>query len=277
MTHSTQPTQATHPIRNLLTIAGSDPSGGAGIQGDLKTFSACGCYGMSVITGLTAQNTQGVQAIHPLPADFVAQQFDSLLEDIRIDGIKIGMLSDTSIIAVLAERLKDFNGPVVLDPVMIAKGGAALIDSPTQHALRKQLLPLAGLVTPNLPELASLVQQAEAQTPYDMRQQAKQLLKLGAQAVLAKGGHLPGAHCRDLLLSPSIEQWFDQPRIETANTHGTGCTLSSAIASFWAQTHDLPTAISKAKDYISQAIKHSDQLQVGAGHGPTHHFYQWWS
>ncbi|AHF00724.1 phosphomethylpyrimidine kinase [Thiomicrospira aerophila AL3] len=265
------------PICNLLTIAGSDPSGGAGIQADLKAFSACGCYGMSVITGLTAQNTQGVQAIHPLPADFVAQQFDSLLADIRIDAIKIGMLSDVRIIDVIADRLADFNGPIVLDPVMIAKGGAALIDSPTQLALRDRLLPLAGLVTPNLPELATLVAQDEATTPEQMLSQAQQLLDLGAQAVLAKGGHLPGDHCQDLLLSTEQALWFSHPRLATHNTHGTGCTLSSAIASFWAQTGDLAQAIQQAKDYINAAIAHADQLTVGSGHGPTHHFHAWWS
>ncbi|WFE69239.1 bifunctional hydroxymethylpyrimidine kinase/phosphomethylpyrimidine kinase [Thiomicrospira sp. R3] len=265
-------------IKNLLTIAGSDPSGGAGIQADIKTFSATGSYGMSVITGLTAQNTQGVQAIHPVPAEFVKAQLDSLFADIQIDGIKIGMLGDASIMQAIVPTLRDFNGPIVLDPVMVAKGGASLMSHTAAQTLIEVLLPLAGLVTPNLPEMAVLVGQAEAQSQQQMQQQAEQLIKLGAKAVLAKGGHLVvGEGVRessDLLIMQDGFHWFSAPRIETANTHGTGCTLGSAICSYWAQTADLPSAVAQAKTYIQGAIEHANQLKVGQGHGPTHHFYR---
>ncbi|WP_044412546.1 bifunctional hydroxymethylpyrimidine kinase/phosphomethylpyrimidine kinase [Thiomicrospira microaerophila] len=260
-------------IKNLLTIAGSDPSGGAGIQADIKTFSATGSYGMSVITGLTAQNTQGVQAIHPVPAEFVKAQLDSLFADIQIDGIKIGMLGDASIMQMIVPYLRDFNGPIVLDPVMVAKGGAALMSQTAERTLIEFLLPLAGLVTPNLPEMAVLVGQAEAQSQQQMQQQAEQLIKLGAKAVLAKGGHLAGQESSDLLVTPDGFHWFNAPRIDTANTHGTGCTLASAICSYWAQTADLNSAVAQAKTYIQGAIQHANQLKVGQGHGPTHHFY----
>lgn len=263
-------------IKNLLTIAGSDPSGGAGIQADLKAFSATGAYGMSVITGLTAQNTQGVQAIHSLPPSFVRAQLESLFADVRIDAIKIGMLGDAAIIEVIAPFLQAFDGPIVLDPVMVAKGGASLMAKKAEQALIEWLLPTVSLVTPNLPELAVLVGQAEAQTPAQIEQQAEDLRAMGAQAVLAKGGHLDGERSADFLLTSQGRQWFDGVRIATANTHGTGCTLASALCSYWAQSGDLTRAVAQAKAYIQQAISHAQRLQVGSGHGPTHHFHAYW-
>ncbi|UQB41967.1 bifunctional hydroxymethylpyrimidine kinase/phosphomethylpyrimidine kinase [Thiomicrospira microaerophila] len=266
-------------IKNLLTIAGSDPSGGAGIQADLKAFSATGSYGMSVITGLTAQNTQGVQAIHPLPVEFVSAQLDSLFADIQIDGIKIGMLGSADMMRTIAPYLTRFNGPIVLDPVMVAKGGASLMVAESEQVLIDRLLPLAGLVTPNLPELAVLLGQPEAQNRQQMQQQAQALINKGAQAVLVKGGHLveqtsTDQTSADFLLTAEGGHWFEAPRIDTANTHGTGCTLASAICSYWAQNCDLVLAVQRAKDYIQAAIEQADQLNVGKGHGPVNHFYR---
>jgi hydroxymethylpyrimidine/phosphomethylpyrimidine kinase len=260
-------------IKNLLTIAGSDPSGGAGIQADLKAFSATGSYGMSVISGLTAQNTLGVQAIHPLPVEFVTAQLDSLFADIQIDGIKIGMLGSADIMRALAPYLARFNGPIVLDPVMVAKGGAALMVAESEQVLIERLLPLAGLVTPNLPELAVLLGQTEADNREQMQQQAQALIDKGAKAVLVKGGHLVNQASADFLLTEQGGHWFEAERIATSNTHGTGCTLASAICSYWAQTADLVSAVQQAKAYIQGAIQQADQLNVGKGHGPVNHFY----
>jgi hydroxymethylpyrimidine/phosphomethylpyrimidine kinase len=261
-------------IKNLLTIAGSDSSGGAGIQADLKAFSATGSYGMTVISSLTAQNTQGVQAIYPVPADFVKAQLDSLFADIQIDGIKIGMLGDASIMQTIVPYLMRFDGPIVLDPVMVAKGGAALMAEDAERVLIDTLLPLAGLVTPNLPELAVLLGQPEAQDRAQMQAQAQALIDRGANAVLVKGGHLVAEASADFLLTAQGGQWFEAQRIHTANTHGTGCTLASAICSFWAQTGDIVSAVQQAKDYIQGAIALADQLNVGTGHGPVNHFYR---
>lgn len=261
-------------IKNLLTIAGSDPSGGAGIQADLKAFSATGSYGMSVISGLTAQNTLGVQAIHPLPAEFVAAQLDSLFADIQIDGIKIGMLGNADLMRTIAPYLIRFDGPIVLDPVMLAKGGASLMAVESVQVLIERLLPLARLVTPNLPELAVLLGQPEAQSREQMQQQAQALINKGAQAVLVKGGHLADQICADFLLTAESGHWFEAPRIDTANTHGTGCTLASAICSYWAQSSDLVLAVQQAKTYIQGAIQQANQLNLGKGHGPVNHFYR---
>ncbi len=263
-----------------LTIAGSDSGGGAGIQADLKVFSALGVFGTSVITALTAQNTREVRAIHDVPPAFIADQLNTVLDDIRIDAIKIGMLSRPETISTIAAILRPRElSNIVLDPVMVAKSGDKLLADESVEALRQELLPLATLITPNLPEAAVLLAGAEAADTAEMQAQAEQLLALGPQAVLIKGGHLAGSasdESADLLLTPERARWLPAQRIATANTHGTGCTLSSAIAAGLAKGLDVPDAVTEAKAYITAAIKAADRLQVGSGHGPTHHFHAWW-
>lgn len=260
-----------------LTIAGSDSGGGAGVQADLKTFSALGVYGASVITALTAQNTRDVRGIHAPPADFVAAQLDAVFDDIRIDAIKIGMLSNRAVIAVVADRLRALPNrpPIVLDPVMVAKSGDALLSPDAITALRERLLPLATLVTPNLPEAAVLLNVAPDALP-PPEQTCRQLHALGAQAVLLKGGHAAGEHAVDWLFDGSAVHEFSEPRVETPHTHGTGCTLSSAIAAGMAQGCDLRTAVADAKRYVTAAIRAAAALHVGHGHGPVHHFHAQW-
>jgi hydroxymethylpyrimidine/phosphomethylpyrimidine kinase len=260
-----------------LTIAGSDSGGGAGIQADLKTFSALGVYGASVITALTAQNTVGVQGVKDVPADFVTAQMDSVLSDLDVKAIKVGMLSRSATIAAIAARLAAVPRiPVVLDPVMVAASGDLLLQSSAIGALRRKLLPLASVVTPNLHEAAALTGQAMAQDEAEMEHQARLLLGIGAKAVLIKGGHGDGPDSVDLLVTSSDVRRFATPRIATSNVHGTGCTLSSAVAAHLAHGTDLETACGKAKDYITAAIAASSRLRVGHGHGPAHHFHQWW-
>lgn len=265
------------PIRNVLTIAGSDPSGGAGIQGDLKAFSARGCYGMAVITALTAQNTRGVSAVVPLDPAFVAEQIRMVFADIRVDAVKIGMIANAGIASTVAEALKPHRGiPVVLDPVMIAKGGASLLDPDAIEALKSELLPLATLLTPNLPEAAALLGDPEAVDRRIMESQAIRLTALGPKAVLVKGGHLGTGESPDVLVSEGQVSWFEAGRIETRNTHGTGCSLSSALAAELAKGHDPQQAVSVAKAWLAQAVRSSAQLTVGSGHGPVHHFHALW-
>ncbi len=259
-------------IPNILSIAGSDPSGGAGIQADLKAISANGGYAMSVITALTAQNTRGVQAVSLCGIDVIAAQIASLRADIRIDAIKIGMLGDAAIIGCVAEGIAGLDVPVVLDPVMVAKGGDRLLRAEAVSALR-DLLPRADLITPNLPEAADLLGCDEAATLAQMRDQAHALLALGPRAVLLKGGHLAGDQCPDLLVTVQSEQRFDAPRIATRNTHGTGCTLSSALATHLGAGRSLPDAVQRAKDYLTAALAAADRLSVGSGIGPVHHFH----
>ncbi len=263
-----------------LTIAGSDSGGGAGIQADLKAFSALGVFGTSVITALTAQNTREVRAIHDVPPAFIADQLNTVLDDIRIDAIKIGMLSRPETISTIAAILRQRElSNIVLDPVMVAKSGDKLLADESVEALRQELLPLATLITPNLPEAAVLLAGDEAANTAEMQAQAEQLLALGPQAVLIKGGHLAGSasdESADLLLTSEHARWLPAQRIATANTHGTGCTLSSAIAAGLAKGLDVPDAVTEAKAYITAAIKAADRLQVGSGHGPTHHFHAWW-
>ena len=264
-------------IAKALSIAGSDPSGGAGIQADLKTFSALGVYGMSAVTALTAQNTQGVQAVHLSPADFVAAQITSVLSDVETHAIKIGMIATAGIASAVADALGAFDtGPVVLDPVMIAKGGASLLDPDAVGALRDALLPKAALVTPNLPEAAALLSMPVATTRADMEAQAARLLQLGPEWVLLKGGHLEGPDSPDLLTNGQAQFWLESPRVETRNTHGTGCTLSAACAAELAKGADMSDAVRAAKAYVTGAIAGADQLDVGSGHGPTHHFHALW-
>lgn len=260
-----------------VTIAGSDSGGGAGIQADLKTFSALGVYGASVITALTAQNTLGVQAIHDVPADFIAAQMDSVFADLAIGAVKIGMLSQVSVIETVAaglDRHKAAN--IVLDPVMVATSGDRLLNPDAVSALRNVLIPRAALVTPNLLEAAALLDQPVALGEDDMLAQGQALIARGAKAVLMKGGHGQGERSTDLLVAPGSVVRLDAPRIDTRNTHGTGCTLSSAVAAGLAKGFPLGQAVAEAKDYVSAAIAASARLSIGKGHGPTHHFHAWW-
>ncbi|MEO1200811.1 MAG: bifunctional hydroxymethylpyrimidine kinase/phosphomethylpyrimidine kinase [Pseudomonadota bacterium] len=260
-----------------VTIAGSDSSGGAGIQADLKTFSALGVYGASVIVALTAQNTRGVTAVHAAPADFVAAQIQAVFSDLTVGAVKIGMLATPDIIKTVAGGLDRWPGaPVVLDPVMVAQSGDPLIDDDAVTSLRSQLLPRATVVTPNLPEAARLLETTPAGDEADMAEQGRALLGLGARAVLMKAGHADGANATDLLVRPDGIERFSAPRIVTQNTHGTGCTLSSAIAAGLAKGATLTDAVGTAKLYLTEALKAADTLSIGHGHGPVHHFHAMW-
>ncbi|MFQ0998118.1 bifunctional hydroxymethylpyrimidine kinase/phosphomethylpyrimidine kinase [Gilliamella sp. BG6] len=259
-----------------LTIAGSDPSGGAGIQADLKTFSALGAYGMSVITALTAQSTQGVDAVLAISPEFIEAQFNTLYQDIQINSVKMGMLMNKEIVATVHHLLKTNPIPtIVLDTVMVAKGGHPLLKSDAVTAIRELLLPLATIITPNLPEAAALLDCDEAKTEDEMQKQGRELLKLGCKAVLMKGGHLPSNESPDYLITHNNIIRMTFPRIQTKNTHGTGCTLSAAIAALLPK-NNLEEAVAQAKNYLQGAISHADDLNIGKGIGPTHHFYRWW-
>jgi hydroxymethylpyrimidine/phosphomethylpyrimidine kinase len=260
-----------------VTIAGSDSGGGAGIQADLKTFSALGVYGASVITAVTAQNTRGVDAVLPLPADFVTAQIDSVYRDLDVAATKIGMLGDGAIIAAVGAGLARHRvRNIVLDPVLVATSGDPLLRADDLGALRG-LFKHARVGTPNLPEAAALLGEPAAADETAMRRQADALLKLGAEAILLKGGHGSGAESVDLLVTAAGGfTRFAAPRIETRHTHGTGCTLASAIAAGLAKGQSLETAIGDAKTYVSAAIAAADRLAVGQGRGPVHHFWKWW-
>ncbi|GMG82422.1 bifunctional hydroxymethylpyrimidine kinase/phosphomethylpyrimidine kinase [Paralimibaculum aggregatum] len=260
-----------------LTIAGSDSGGGAGIQADLKTFSALGVYGASVITAVTAQNTQAVTAVHPIPTDIVAAQIAAVLADIDVAAVKIGMLGTPELIACVAEALERFAGPVVLDPVMVAKSGAVLLPESSVEALRSRLLPRATVLTPNIPEAAQLLGVPEADSDAALKAQGRALRVLGAGAVLMKGGHAAGETCTDWLIAESAETPLAAPRIATRNTHGTGCTLSSAIAAGLAKGQPLGAAVDAAHGWLHAAIRAADGLAVGHGHGPVHHFHEVWA
>ncbi|MBY6201422.1 bifunctional hydroxymethylpyrimidine kinase/phosphomethylpyrimidine kinase [Maritalea mobilis] len=260
-------------IPNILSIAGSDPSGGAGIQADLKAISANGGYGMAAITALTAQNTQGVRAVTLTEPDMVAAQIAAIHDDIRIDAVKIGMLGSAAIIEAVAEALSGLSVPVVLDPVMVAKGGDRLLATEAVATLRGRVLPLASVITPNLPEAADLLHTDMATDRPGMEAQAQALLALGPKAVLLKGGHLESDESPDLLLTAEGAHWIEGTRYATRNTHGTGCTLSSALATQLGHGLPLPEAVARAKSYIAEAIARSGELSVGSGHGPVHHFH----
>jgi hydroxymethylpyrimidine/phosphomethylpyrimidine kinase len=260
-------------VRTALTIAGSDSGGGAGIQADLKTFSALGVFGMSALTAITAQNTLGVTAVFELPPELVAAQIDAVVTDIGADAVKTGMIANTEIIRVVAAKVREHDiSTLVVDPVMVATSGDRLLREDAVEALRTELLPLATVVTPNLPEAAVLAGQ-EVATLEDMREAARAIVGLGARSVVVKGGHLTG---------DAIDVFFDgrgfvelpARRIETTSTHGTGCTLASAIAALLARGESLEGAIRGAKAYLTAAIERSYPL--GHGHGPVHHFHQWW-
>lgn len=260
-----------------VTIAGSDSSGGAGIQADLKTFSALGVYGASVITALTAQNTRGVSGIHDVPPAFITAQIDAVFSDLEVGAVKIGMLSQPAAIKVVAAGLKRHEVKnVVLDPVMVAASGDRLLAPEAVEVLRRVLIPRATLITPNLPEAAALLDALEATTEPEMKDQAQQLLELGAKAVLLKGGHADGAESVDFLVQPTSVARLTADRIATVNTHGTGCTLSSAIAAGFAKGLSLAEAVREGKAYVTAAIAASGKLHIGHGFGPTHHFHAWW-
>jgi hydroxymethylpyrimidine/phosphomethylpyrimidine kinase len=261
-----------------VTIAGSDSSAGAGIQADLKTFAALGVYGASVITALTAQNTRAVSAIHDVPAEFVTAQIDAVFSDLAVGAVKIGMLARADVIKAVAaglDRWKPAN--VVLDPVMIATSGDRLLAPDAIDVLKRELLPRARVVTPNLPEAAALLDAKVAADDDEVVAQAEAILDLGAQAVLIKGGHGTGADSVDFLIDgPTITRYAFK-RIATRNTHGTGCTLSSAIAAGLARGQDLAGATRLAKEYLNEAIAAADRLAIGQGHGPVHHFHATWN
>jgi hydroxymethylpyrimidine/phosphomethylpyrimidine kinase len=257
-----------------LTIAGSDSSGGAGIQADIKTFAALGVYGASVITALTAQNTQGVSGIHPVPASFVTAQIDAVFADLDVGAVKIGMVAEASVIdAIVGGLLRWSPAHVVLDPVMVATSGDRLLAPDAVEALRRKLVPRAQLLTPNLPEAAALLDEPIAESESDIVGQGQRLLALGCASVLIKGGHGQGAESIDYLVTGDGVLTLAAPRIATKNTHGTGCSLSSAVAAGLAKGEDMETAVRGAKVYITAAIAAADRLGVGHGHGPVHHFH----
>ena len=267
-------------IKNVLTIGGSDSSGGAGIQADLKTFSAIGVYGMSVITALTAQNTTGVHSAHTPPADFLQDQINSVFNDIPPAALKIGMLSNADVIRGVVNSLSHYHCPhIILDPVMVSSTGHNLLDLEAIETLRDTLLPLTTMVTPNLTEVAVLLNTRIPTSREEMLTAAQELKQHSNNHVLLKGGHLSDSGSPDLLLTADgKEYWFETPRINTKNTHGTGCTLSAAIASFLAKNDgDVFDAVTQAKHFVTEAIKHADELNVGSGSGPTHHFAHIWA
>jgi hydroxymethylpyrimidine/phosphomethylpyrimidine kinase len=257
-----------------LTIAGSDPSGGAGIQADLKTFAARGVYGASVITALTAQNTQGVTGIHDVAPPFITAQIDSVFSDLDVRAVKIGMVARRDAIEAIVAGLDRWSPPaVVADPVMVATSGDRLLAPDAIDALRDRLIPRATVITPNLPEAAALLEDAIATTETAIVDQGRRLLALGCGAVLIKGGHGDGPESVDYLIGSDFTVRLAAPRIATRNTHGTGCSLSSAVAAGLAKGEALEAAVRAAKAYISAAIAAADRLAVGHGHGPIHHFH----
>ena len=264
-------------IPNVLSIAVPDPSGGAGIFADLKAFSALGAYGMGVVVALTAQNTRGVTGIHVLPPEFVTLQIDTIYADIRVDAVKLGMLANAATVGTVAEALRRHGvRRLVVDPVMVAKSGHHLLEPMAVETLRREILPLAEIITPNLPEAAVLLQRPEARSLEEMRETARALHGLGCRHVLLKGGHLGGEESVDVLDDGVTQREFRTRRIETKNTHGTGCTLAAALTALLPRTGDIGQAVQAAKDYLTGAIAASGELDVGSGHGPTHHFHALW-
>jgi hydroxymethylpyrimidine/phosphomethylpyrimidine kinase len=260
-----------------LTIAGSDSSGGAGVQADLKTFAALGVYGASAITALTAQNTRGVSGIHPVPPEFVVAQIDAVFSDLAVGAVKIGMVAQQAVIEAIVASLKRWSPKhIVLDPVMVATSGDRLLNVGAVEALRKQLVPLASIITPNLPEAAALLDEAVATDAVAIQTQGKRLLAMGCPAVLIKGGHGKGSESIDYLVRGDGVVALPAPRVATNNTHGTGCSLSSAIAAGLAKGEPLETAVHSAKTFVSAAIANADRFAVGHGHGPVHHFHRFY-
>jgi hydroxymethylpyrimidine/phosphomethylpyrimidine kinase len=271
----------TSRIPNIVSIAGLDPSGGAGVLADVKTISALGGYACAVIAALTAQNSRAVTGIVQVDPKFVALQIDTLFADVRIDAVKLGMLGQGAVIRMVAERLGHWKaGPIVLDPVMIAKSGDALLEKSAVSALREALLPLASVLTPNLPEAAVLLETRAAETVREMTRAAERLHNLlnssGERWVYLKGGHLPG-DATDLLFNGDRMIELTEARVQTRNSHGTGCALSAALATLLPQCEDVPDAARRAKNWLTAALLHADELSVGEGHGPVHHFHELWS
>jgi len=263
----------------ILTIAGSDGSGGAGIQADIKTFAALECYGLSVITALTVQNTMNVAAIYPLHETCVTEQFQAITDDISIDAVKIGMLGSVGTIKALARLLKELKGnpPIILDTILSSSGGVALLPPEAIPLMKTELFPLASLITPNLPEVTLLTGMKQPpKTLAAIEEAAAQLSATGATSVLVKGGHSEGNECHDCLFHEDRFFWFSSKKIMTSNTHGTGCTLSSAIAAFIARGETTEHAVEKAKAYIDKALQAGAAYYLGNGNGPLHHFYRLW-
>ena len=257
-------------MRHVLSIAGSDTSGGAGIQADLKTMSACGVFGMSVITALTAQNTQGVQALHQVDADFVGAQIDAVFSDIRVDAVKIGMLGTLAVMKVIGERLRWYRPKwIVVDPVLQAKNGYPLMEDTAKDIFLSEIVPLADLITPNLPETAALAGFVP-KTMAELESAGKKILSLGAKAVLIKGGHRK-TDADDVLVTNQGVHVFKGERLTSQHNHGTGCSLSSAITAYLARGLTILEAIERAKNYVRVGIEHG--LNIGHGIGPIHHFY----
>ena len=258
----------------VLSIAGTDPSGGAGIQADLKTFSALGCYGMSAITALVAQNTKGVRSIHNVPPSFVKEQLDTVLEDICPHAIKIGMVHTPELVEVIAATLKHYPDiPVVFDPVMIATSGDRLIEEPTVDAIINELFPLTAVITPNMDEASFLISE-NITTVADMEQAGVKIVNLGCNNVLLKGGHLQSKELTSILFNKNgVVEKYTSHRVETNNVHGSGCTLSSAIASCIARGETLEKAVALAQEYINGAIQQGADVAIGNGNGPLNHFY----
>jgi hydroxymethylpyrimidine/phosphomethylpyrimidine kinase len=262
----------------VLTIAGSDSGGGAGIQADLKTFSAIGCYGMSVITALTAQNTLGVKGIHAVPPAFAVQQIEAVFTDMGADAVKIGMLYSAELIEVVAQALKKHGArKIVLDPVMVAQSGDKLLQDDAVEAIKAHLMPLADVVTPNIPE-ASVLTGRQLKRWEDIEGAAETLAQHGSRSILIKGGHGDENKSTDLLFLTRESRFvrLEADRIKTDNNHGTGCTLSSAIASYMAKGNDIEEAVQMAKEFMNHAIRAGAAYKIGHGHGPVHHFFQWW-
>ncbi len=268
-------------IPNTLTIAGLDPSGGAGILADVKAMSALETYACAVVAALTAQNTQRVADISPVSPAFVKSQIDTLMSDVRMDAVKIGMLGQAPVIEATAQALARWKPPhVVLDPVMVAKSGDLLLEQQAVGMLREAMIPQATVLTPNLPEAGVLLSSRPVETAKEMRRVAERLRRLmpddNARWVLLKGGHLPGNELIDMLHDGDRLVEFQSHRVPTQHTHGTGCTLSAAIAALLARGYDVPEATRQAREYLLEAIRQSSLLSVGHGHGPVHHFHPWW-
>ncbi|KPJ78720.1 MAG: phosphomethylpyrimidine kinase [Deltaproteobacteria bacterium SG8_13] len=278
MTDKSNASEQLRTYCRVLTIAGSDSGGGAGIQADLKTFSALGCYGMTAITALTAQNTRGVTSIHAVPPSFAAQQLEAVFSDIGADAVKIGMLYSVELIETVAEQLLKYGARnIVLDPVMVAQSGDRLLRDDAVEALKKHLMPLATVATPNLPEAAVLLGQNEIDVQ-DLPASARGLARFGSRSLLVKGGHGNDRDSSDLLYLAKEDRMVELKgeRIDTRNNHGTGCTLSSAIAAFLAKGADIESAARQAKDFITRAIRAGSGYRIGRGHGPVHHFFDYW-
>lgn len=266
-------------LPKALTIAGSDSGGGAGIQADLKTFSALQTYGMSAITALTAQNTTGVQGIFPISPDFIGQQLDAIFMDLPPDAVKVGMLHSRAVVQTVADQLKEHEATnVIVDPVMVAKSGDQLLEEDAIEALKEQILPLATVITPNLGEASKLLDQPITEEQ-QMEEAVKSLTQYGSQFVLLKGGHLSTENSNDVLYDHDQDSVYhlEAPRIKTENTHGTGCTLSSAIAAYIARGFVIKDAVRHAKNFINGALQAGSDIKYGQGYGPVHHFFQWWN